>query len=241
MPYTTDFDDSFSQVPHYRLYPQLYPWVGKHYLAQDNKILVLGESHYLDKESKYHLDVAAWYEGVSLANRGDVSHVITRNIVRNGIKNGWSERSKVIYKNIENALLDASISGPAGQTPISTIAFYNYFQRPAEKSGQSIRVTDLDRSHSAATLISVLGILKPSIVLFCSKTAWKAAKASGIVQYADENDIRLVNTVHPSTSWWNRKMKNHKNRTGKQVFVEALLPVASLGETASLGCAPPAV
>lgn len=233
VPFTTDFDQSFSQVPHYRLYPELYPWVGKHYVAQDTKILVLGESHYLHESSGYHLDAAAWYEGLSLEGKCDKHWIITRDIVSNGIKNGWRPRSKLIYKNIEGALLEAKVTGPAGETPFSTIAFYNYFQRPAEKSGDSIRVTELDRSHSAATLIAMLGILKPNIVLFCSKKAWRAAKASDVVRCASENSIRLVSTVHPSTSWWNRPMKSYKNRTGKQIFVEALLPVGLTGEAGS--------
>jgi len=226
MPFSTEFDHSFSQVAHYKLYPELYPWVGEHYAAQSTKILVLGESHYLEPESTYHLDAAAWYLGVDMSQRPDRTHILTRNIIRNGIRNGWRSGSKLIYRNIEAALTEAGVKAPNGQTPISTIAFYNYFQRPAEKTGQSIRVTDIDRTHSAATLISVLGILKPDLVLFCSKHAWRAAKSYEIAQYASDNNIRLVTTVHPSTSWWNRKMKNYKNRTGKQVFIDELLPKA---------------
>lgn len=229
MPFTTHFDNSFRQVNHYRLYPELYPWVGEHYMSQERKILVLGESHYLSPCSTYHLDPAEWYQGVNISGQADRNHILTRDIIRNGILNGWKQKSKLIYKNIETALLEAEVKAPGNQTPISTIAFYNYFQRPAEKSGQSIRITSLDASHSAATLISVLGILRPNMVIFCGKVAWKAARAHGVVQFATESDIQLINTVHPSTSWWNRKMQNHKSRTGKQVFIDALLPATVMG------------
>lgn len=45
MPFTTDFDERLSEIDHYRLYPELYPWIGKHYRSQDTKILAIGESH----------------------------------------------------------------------------------------------------------------------------------------------------------------------------------------------------
>src|SRR5690606_29403658 len=98
MPFTTHFDNSFSQVNHYRLYPELYPWVGKHYIDQETKILVLGESHYLSPSSIYHLDAATWYQGVDISKCHDRNHVLTRNIVRNGIRDGWKHGSKLIYK-----------------------------------------------------------------------------------------------------------------------------------------------
>ena len=60
----TDFDTSLKQIPHYQAYPAMLPFVGEEYISeQHKKVLVIGESHYLPKESTVHHDAEAWYAG----------------------------------------------------------------------------------------------------------------------------------------------------------------------------------
>lgn len=218
MPSSTIYDQQFSKIGHFQLYPQLYPWVGQAFDNQNPRILVMGESHYLDSSSDYHHNAAAWYAGIDIQEKHDVSWTITRRIVANGLANNWMEKSKTIYRNIEAAAVYAGIGASTSDSPFHSMAFMNYFQRPAQVSGKSIVVSALDRSHSAAVLNSVLEILNPQIVIFCSVLAWKAARQS--VQ--GHHGICFAYTPHPATRWWHTPMQKYKGKSGRKIFIEAL-------------------
>lgn len=101
------FDTELSLINHYRLYPSLLPWVGQRYESQQVRLLVIGESHYLHNESQYHHDDDAWYTGLEISGYDDRHWFFTRNIINNGLQSHWKEKSKLIYKNIEKALLNS--------------------------------------------------------------------------------------------------------------------------------------
>lgn len=208
------YDQQFSRVGHF----QLYPWVGQSFHKRCLRILVVGESHYLNQHSDYHHDAAAWYTGIDIQGRPDRAWTITRNIVANGLANQWKEKSKAIYRNIEAASVDAGVSASTLNSPFHSMAFMNYFQRPAQVSGKSIVVSALDRSHSLAVLNSVVEILSPQIVIFCSVLAWRTARES--VQ--GHQNVRFTFTRHPATRWWHTPMRKYQGKSGRQIFIEAL-------------------
>jgi hypothetical protein len=218
MTWSTTYDEQFSCIGHFQLYPELYPWVGRAFHSQSPRILVVGESHYLEPSSDYHHDAEAWYAGIDIQAKSDRAWTITRNIVANGIANHWKEKSKTIYRNIEAAAVDAGVSMSTADTPFHSMAFMNYFQRPAQVSGKSIVVSALDRNHSSAVLNAVLEILSPQIVIFCSVLAWKAARES--VQ--GHQHIRFAFTPHPATRWWHTPMRKYNHKSGRQIFIEAV-------------------
>ncbi len=218
MTWSTTFDEQFSGIGHFQLYPELYPWVGHAFHSQSPRILVLGESHYLEPESDYHHDAAAWYAGINIQGKRDRAWTITRGIVANGLENRWREKSKTIYRNIEAAAVDAGVGASTLVSPFHSMAFMNYFQRPAQVSRKSIVVSALDKSHSAAVLNSVLEILSPQIVIFCSVLAWGAARES----IHRHQHVRFAFTPHPATRWWHTPMRKCKGKSGRQIFIEAL-------------------
>ena len=215
---STMYDEQFSGVGHFQLYPELYPWVGQSFHSHCPRILVVGESHYLKPDSDYHHDASAWYVGIDIKVRPDRAWTITRNIIANGLANQWREKSKSIYRNIEAAAVDAGVSASTSDSPFHSMAFMNYFQRPAQVSGKSIVVSALDKSHSSAVLNAVLEILNPQIVIFCSVLAWRAARES--VQ--GHQHVRFAFTPHPATRWWHTPMRKYKGKSGRQIFIEAL-------------------
>ena len=215
---STIYDEHFSGVGHFQLYPELYPWVGQSFHSHCPRILVVGESHYLKPDSDYHHDASAWYAGIDIKVRPDRAWTITRNIIANGLANQWREKSKSIYRNIEAAAVDAGVSASTSDSPFHSMAFMNYFQRPAQVSGKSIVVSALDKSHSSAVLNAVLEILNPQIVIFCSVLAWRAARES--VQ--GHQHVRFAFTPHPATRWWHTPMRKYKGKSGRQIFIEAL-------------------
>lgn len=218
MTWNTTFDEQFSGVGHFQLYPELYPWVGHAFHSHSPRILVLGESHYLEPDSDYHHDATEWYAGISLQGKADRAWTITRQIIANGLKNRWREKSKSIYRNIESAAVDAGIGASTLASPFHSIAFMNYFQRPAQVSGKSILVSELDEAHSAAVVKSVLEILSPQIVIFCSVLAWRAARES----VHRPQQVLFAFTPHPATRWWHTPMRKYQGKSGRQVFIEAL-------------------
>jgi hypothetical protein len=172
----------------------------------------------LEPGSDYHHDAAAWYGGISIQAKNDRAWTITRKIIANGLANRWREKSKTIYRNIEAAAVDAGVGAPTHVSPFHSMAFMNYFQRPAQVSGKSIVVSELDRSHSATVLNSVLEIISPRIVVFCSVLAWRAARES--VQ--ENQHVHFAFAPHPATRWWHTPMRKYKGRSGRQIFIEAL-------------------
>lgn len=223
MNWTTAYDRQFATITHFQRYPELYPWVGQEFQARPNKILVLGESHYLNPRSTYHHDAAAWYAGVDIRAADDKTWIMTRNIIANGLASRWKEKSKLIYRNIESAAHEAGVrSSSLDESSFHSLAFMNYFQRPAQVSKQSIVVTELDRQHSAAVVNAVLRVLTPRLVIFCSVQAWKAARNAGVLDQAAHPHVKFEFTPHPATRWWHTKMRKYDDNSGKQMFIQAI-------------------
>lgn len=214
---TVEFDASLATIDHYTKYPTLMPWIGSSYSKEMPRILVIGESHYLDKGVDYHHDEIAWYAGITIPAT-DARWVNTREIISNGIGSTWRERSKLIYKNIDSAL--ASCVGAAAPT-FSQIAFMNYFQRPAQSTGESLVVGPLDRSISAATLTAVASVITPDLIIFCSGLAWRTAKLDGTLDVLSSRTL-VRRAVHPSSRWWHVKMKKYDGRSGREMFLGAI-------------------
>ena len=221
MSHAQRYDKQLAMIRHYQLYPNLLPWVGDAFEGSP-RILILGESHYLDAASTYHHQADKWYAGVDLRLVTDRGHMNTRGIIRSGLASRWKEKSKLIYRNIEAGLQDAQIEVPVGESPFQRIAYMNYFQRPAQLSGQSIVVTAMDKRHSAAVFNSVLEVLRPEVVVFCSGLAWRAARQEGVLTSPANAEIRFGSTPHPSTSWWHRAMRKYGGRSGKELFIQML-------------------
>jgi len=214
-----EFDNKFDAIEHYQIYPEMKPWVGSEYTHSKVKILVIGESHYLDAGSIYHHDTQGWYEGVKVSDKKDWGWIKTRNIISNGINTKWKDKSKAIYRNIEKALFETELYKEKQLTVFSDIAFLNYFQRPAQQTGKSIKVSKLDSDISNKVVSQVVTTISPDIVIFTSSLAWRHAKRSGFVKVLDDSLIKCTRAPHPGMPWWNRVSKMYGNRTGKQHFI----------------------
>jgi hypothetical protein len=215
-----------ASIEHYQKYPNLIPWVGEGYKTSRNKLLILGESHYLKKTSQYHHDPVRWYEGVDVTQFCDLSWMTTANIISNGLKNGWKEKSKLIYKNLSKALLESEINEFRGDQPFNEICYFNYFQRPAETTGKSIKVSESDSQKSSAVVEAVISILKPHIVVFSSTLAWNNANKTGLINALKEQGIKCARVPHAGMPWWNRIAKKYGNKTGKHYFIDFINKVA---------------
>ncbi len=216
---STYFDEKLMKIEHYRKYSEMLPWIGYDYKNQKIKVLTVGESHYLSKTSTYHHDPISWYAGILMSNKPDKAGIHTRKVIFSGILTQWKKKSKVIFKNTESALLSSNLFPIKPDSAYDNIAFMNFFQRPAEKSGKSIKVKDLDLTISSQVFTEVVNIIKPDVVIFTSVLAYKYAKNCAALDYLSTNEITFTKCPHPATSWWNRKSKMYGNETGKNHFI----------------------
>ncbi|QEI06413.1 hypothetical protein FXN63_11665 [Pigmentiphaga aceris] len=205
-------------IDHYVRYPTLLPWVGKNYQSNPLKLLLIGESHYLKETVTYHHDAANWYANTAI-QEDDCAWLNTRGVITKGIETGWKERSKLIFKNIDKALGERQLG--VDEPAFSHVAFMNYFQRPAQQSGKSLVHTAQDRLVSASTILAVASCLKPDMIVFCSTLAWRAAASTQTIK-ALEDITAVKRAVHPSTRWWHTKMRKYKNKSGREMFLEAI-------------------
>lgn len=212
------FDSQLMGADHFTLYPNYLPWVGMGYRKAALKILLLGESHYLPDGVSYHHDADAWYSGIQIASAEDLKWMTTRNIIRNGLRNDWKGPSKTIYRNLSSALTSVGFS-PEGD-PFVRLAYMNFFQRPAETTGCSIRPTDIDRQVSAATVTHVASCLQPNLVVFCSSLAWRAANEQRLLMTLKSQGCGVGSIPHPASAWWNRKSLTRGGRSGRQLFCD---------------------
>jgi hypothetical protein len=198
----------------------MMPWVGKKHPRSELKLLIVGESHYLDKDSSYHHDIESWYKGINVTGKPDTGWFNTRGIISNGINTNWKSRSKAIYKNIEKALRESKMLVSDDESVFVDLAFMNFFQRPAEVTGKSINVSEIDSLVSDEVFKSVIEIISPHIIIFTSSLAFRSAKKGMLLKHLKDIDISYARTPHSGMPWWNREAKAYGNKTGKNHFVD---------------------
>lgn len=216
---TESFDSELMLLPFYQKYPEYLPFIGK--LYNEHKILLLGESHYFPKESWFHKIPENWYSG---SNKKLTSEerlwCNTRRVVNNIHGNKIPEpqkwkKSRTIYRNIENSMIDSGF--PLSDNLFCNVAFMNAFQRPAEDTGESIKVLKIDVEQSVVVINHVIEIIEPESICFLSS---KAAKF-----FAHEITMKSDVVSHPASIWWNRKSKRGISR---EKFVELLREYTAL-------------
>ncbi|MCT4627956.1 hypothetical protein [Halodesulfovibrio sp.] len=217
----TSYDSELMKLSHYQKYPNMIPWIGEYYSSFSPKIFVIGESHYLDKGDTYHHAAEDWYAGIPIEKRANKGWYSTREIIGSNVEkianNGkWRLKSHSIYRNIDSALKEFIPALTYTPSAFTHIAFMNYFQRPAQVTGDSIKVTELDRKISYDVCLTVAKQLRPDLIVFTSSLAFRTAKKSGFINELADNGALVGAVPHPSCPWWYRK--NKKGLTGKEKF-----------------------
>ncbi len=196
------------------------PYVGEHYGAKRMpKLLLVGESHYLEKSENQHSTPSKWYEGS--AKKLKFAHWIDLNSV---FKESRKKRFALPQHSIwRNSLSEINRRGPnfSDFTQVADfIAFYNFFLRPGAE-GCSLRVEKEDVEMANAAFEIHFGTLKPTAVIFLSQLAhWHFDKSL-------VGSVPLICTPHPGCAWWNRKAKGYGNKRGRDVlgdFIDSTWP-----------------
>lgn len=214
-----EYDRSFKErVIHFRNYNQLLPWVGIEYSTIDHKrLLVIGESHYLPKKSTVH-NTLDWYATAKELTHKEKSWLSTRGAVSCGIDQKYGHKGKLIFSNVEKAILKTNFKPLNKENLFRYFSYYNFFQRPAEER-ISIEETTTDLNFAFETFNIVTDILKPELVCFVSVKAYKAFMNKKDKDY----DFIIDYFPHPARAWWNKESKAYKfggvnNLKGKEKF-----------------------
>ena len=191
---------------HYKKYPSLKPWVGEKFDLPDTKrLLIIGESHYLPKCSTASKNIEAWYSGTqsSLSSK-EQKWIATSGIIRKNIPENFRNKSHWIYRNVAKEINKHFLGYDNPAEILNHVAYMNYFQRPAENEGGSIKVTKLDKYISELVVKDVIETLQPELVVFCSSKAGRSG-----AEIMRKLGIDCAIAPHPSSHWWNRKAKKY--------------------------------
>jgi hypothetical protein len=145
------YDEAFKQLKKLKEKLAWLPWVGEHYsaLPTENKVLLIGESHYLidDPGSKTE----------------HKSHNLTRRIV--GSKGVDKKGKSSFYANTQKMILgNGTLKKRERYVFWSRVAFYNFIQTPMNSI--SNRPEDEHKLTASDNFIDVIKILKPSVCIF---------------------------------------------------------------------------
>ena len=200
------YDKKLKKIQFYKQYDQYLPFIGDDY--SKDRILLLGESHFFAKKNKKITCHEVWYKNDKTALDDDQIRWTNTRLVVENFKETTSRRA-MFYK-IDTALRETNYDDG-----IQNIAFMNAFQRPASGKGEGIEAESVDIKQSAKVINQVIGIIKPKILCFVSRKAYK--KLSKKLNF-DQTLIHSV--VHPTCYWWHRKTL--KGTNGKEEFFKVL-------------------
>ena len=212
------------------LHPELETFVGNNYGKTGGiKVLYYGESHFLPNNKGETFSDEDWYNNtpkeLGLSDK-DIAWINTKEIIRNDvIDSPLKDKSHSMYRNIGNVHGEALNKGDY-RTALDDLSYGNYFKRPAETTGGSIKVTEMDKEVAYDAFKKDLETLKPDKIAFSSKKAYDAAIETAnkrgdnkILQFLKE---RAVVILHATSAWWNRKSKAYGGLSGKDRLIEFL-------------------
>jgi len=181
------------------------PWVGKNYSKEENKILILGESHYSDTDFKektdFTTDIINIFLQYKLGNEGHQSWMNTFTKFTNVLNEGTAE-----IQELENFW--------------NSIMFYNYVQK-AVKGGARVSPSKNDFDISYLALKEVLNKYKPKTIIIWGNRLWnhlpnddiKLNNETNIYHFKTGNvDAEILTIHHPSSTSFNRNWQEMKNK-----------------------------
>lgn len=213
------------------LHPELKTFVGDNYgKGGSPKVLFYGESHFLPENKGGNFSDKEWYGNSSDElglNDTDKAYLNTSEIIKNDVINSsFKNKSHSMYRNLGNVHGEA-FDKEDYHTALNEVAYGNYFKRPAETTGGSIKITEMDEEVSYNAFKKDIEILKPNKIVFSSKKAYNSA----LKMARKHNDVEMIQLIegkivvvpHATSAWWNRKSKVYGGLSGKERLKQFLL------------------
>lgn len=200
----------------YEQYPMMEPFVGARFRERRQPaILLVGESHYLPKESSVHLDEASWYAGTAaVLSPKEVAWINTAQIVRSACAGRFKNKAFSIWRNSFRTINEHGPRYDDFAQVAEDVGFYNFFLRPAQ-TGLSIRAGALDVEHANEAFAHWCRELRPSLVVFLSALARRSLRPA--------NATFPISVVpHPASQWWYRASRTYGGKSGREALAESV-------------------
>ena len=206
-------EQALSEIPHYKIHPEMKPFVGGMYDAF--RIVLIGESHYTDLGSnandseEVQKEIEQWYSiSVDKLPRHQkyINWYTTRQVLNNFLTHDrthaytmFSNPAKVL-KEVVKETFKVTINDCDA---FNGVIFFNYYQRPEIKRGSSFKErTEEDKQIAGETTYNIIHNteIKPGLVVFTSKKAFDAYS-----KWTTKNKIPMDNcqyVAHPTCAHW---------------------------------------
>lgn len=185
------------------------PWVGSKYGKSDSifrqKILVLGDSHYIDEAD----DVAATVNEEPC----DFTTDVMLDYLDPNEKGRWKS---TFTKFMNSFVLDSSHSDSNRVDLWNSVAFYNYLQVPAGSRSRQTKHFDYSSDKDSDAFLEVINELEPDVIVSWGNKVWDVIPenlgyGNGVESKSFSNccfiypfkqrELKLIGITHPSTSF----------------------------------------
>ena len=220
-----------SKLKHLQYHPNYLPHIGKNYETIKTKTFIIAESHYLPSYYNNKFSAEEWYNNheliyttLSLKKDNAKGWFNTRGVIDDYQSPSPLSAGHRIFLNLEIAFKELHTD----RNLFEECVYLNYFQRPAEIQGDSIKIHKIDSKIALENLLVLIDVLKPHKIIFVSSKAHE-----DFLQNTTESErekLPYVGSVpHPSaSSWWNRKSPKYglkgQSATGKEKFLRIMKP-----------------
>ena len=222
-------EELLSKIDFYQKYPDMMPFVGDNYLSKvHKKLLIVGESYYLPNKVEIHHNADEWYK----SKQDRLENEFKGKNIKNGLEwmscrqlfalPKWNKKSgHSVYNEIACCLKKCLNADGDSKNFISEIAFTNFYQRPAEKEGASMKhfAKKIDVEYGYSILAEVINAITPDVIIIASKHVWDLSNKK-IKQFVADRKITVDFICHPASAgfWWNNKSYKY----GKKKFMDLL-------------------
>ena len=177
MTYYETVDRIILEHDHYKNHPQMLPFIGHNY-GKLKKLLIVGESHYLHNKNseltnKYSDIIKNWYSITHdyILSKVDekigkdiISCTNTRANLKAFMKDCRTLKAYTIYKNVSDVAMQSTFFKENKVEPFTYMAYMNFFQRPADLTGEKLIPNRTDVEIARNVFSYVINIIKTAIV-----------------------------------------------------------------------------
>lgn len=186
------------------------PWIGNEYGMQGSvfsqKILILGDSHYIDES-----------EIMNMVENHEQSCDFTTGVMNDYLNPDIDGNWKSTFTKFMNSLVADSVHSECTRSELwNSVAFYNYLQIPAGSNSRLTQHFNYTKEKDSNALLEVIEELAPDVIISWGNKVWDAIPEDlGYGNYVANEDfsgfvynypykkreLKLLGVTHPSTSY----------------------------------------
>ncbi|MCL1144162.1 hypothetical protein [Shewanella gaetbuli] len=186
------------------------PWVGNDFGKDGSvfsqKILVLGDSHYIDESDEVNMSK-------NNEEPCDFTTAVLQAYLNQAVKGRWKS---TFTKFMNSFVCNTNHSETSREKLWNSVAFYNYLQIPAGSDSRQTHQFSYHDDRDRNAFLEVVNKLEPDIIISWGNNVWDAIPANlgygnGIVSESVKDccliypfkgkELKLIGITHPSTSY----------------------------------------